>query len=158
MVNTNNLVAFNVDLWYNRYKLLAFSTINSYIQAKERGIYMERIKDFISAGGIVIVGLLIIAFFIYAIVSNIQLWLARVAATKNPTEENAWRVYQLLCRFAVGINNHPEDWGKFRDMFYEINCSDKVPSELKEKLKMRLIKKGLYIKNMRIIDNYKGGK
>ena len=31
-----------------------------------------------------------------------------------------------------------------------------VPTEIKQKLKDRLVKKGLYINNMRIIDNYKG--
>ena len=41
-------------------------------------------------------------------------------------------------------------------MFYHINKSSDVPSELKEKLKKRLVKKGLYIDNVRIIDNYKG--
>lgn len=40
-------------------------------------------------------------------------------------------------------------------MFYKINQSSDVPSELKQKLKDRLVKKGLYINNMRIIDNYK---
>ena len=42
-------------------------------------------------------------------------------------------------------------------MFYIINGSSQIPTELKEKIKKRLVKKGLYINNGKIIDNYKGG-
>lgn len=114
--------------------------------------------EFIEAYWGVMVGFLIAFLIVYLIITSIQLWIARVAATRNPTEANAWRVYKMLCRFGSGINNHPENWKQFRDMFYQINISNQVPSELKELIKQRLIKKGLYIHNMRIIDNYKGGK
>lgn len=89
---------------------------------------------------------------------NISIFFAKRDVKKNPTEENADRVYQLLkAPLGVAIKNHPDNWADYRDMFYIINGSSYVPTELKEKLKARLVKKGLYIKNMKIIDNCKGG-
>ncbi len=98
--------------------------------------------------------LLVLTLIIRFIITNVKLHFARKAVMKNPTAENAQKVYKLFCRLGVTINNHPKDWGKYRDMFYRINGSDQVPTELKEQLKKRLVKKGLYINNMRIIDNY----
>lgn len=103
-----------------------------------------------------IVGLLIIFLIVRGIIINIEMWITRLSISKKVTLSNAMRAYKLLNKkLGVGINNHPKNWAMYRDMFYKINnCSD-VPSELKEKIKQRLIKKGLYINNMRIIDNYK---
>ncbi len=106
-----------------------------------------------------LVGLVVLfclTFFIRLVITNIRLFFARKAAVKNPTQENAQTVYRLLSRLGVTINNHPKDWAKFRDMFYRINGSPLVTTELKEKLKQLLVKKGLFIQQMRIIDNYKG--
>ena len=102
----------------------------------------------------VIIGGLFVFIFVYSLISQIQLVIARNAAKRNPTEANAWRIYKILGRFGVGIQNHPKEWGKYRDMFYVVNGSPYVPTELKERLKARLTKKGLYINNMKIIDNY----
>lgn len=102
-------------------------------------------------------GLLLIWLFVRSIWINISMYFARKRATKNPTSDNAMKVYKLLkAKLGVTINNHPKDWGKFRDMFYQINRSSDVPSELKELIKKRLMKKGLYIDNVKVIDNYKG--
>ena len=107
--------------------------------------------------GYVLVGL-IICLIIRFIYINISMSFVRRAAMRHPTEENAWRVYKLLnAKLGVSINNHPKDWAKYRDMFYGLNNSAEIPSELKDKIKARLIKKGLYIHNMKIVDNYKGG-
>lgn len=100
---------------------------------------------------------LVMFWFIRLIVRSVKLYFAKETAAKYPTEQNAMRVYKLLCTFGMAINNHPKTWGQYRNMFYKINQSPDVPSELKQKLKDKLVKKGLYIDNMRIIDNYRGG-
>ena len=116
---------------------------------------IESYKDIIYA----VVAILLIWLFLRSIYLHISMFFARRAAVKNPTEENAWKVYQLLkAKLGITINNHPKDWAKFREMFYAINGSSDVPSELKQQIKNRLIKKGLYINNVRIIDNYKANK
>lgn len=100
---------------------------------------------------IVLVPLLIIR----SITLSILMLCARKRVSKNPTQKNAMRVYRLLrIPFGVTITNHPDEWAKYRDMFYIINGSSQVPSELKEKIKGHLVKKGLYIKNMKVINNY----
>ena len=105
----------------------------------------------------IVIGLLMIWLFFRFIYINISMIFARRQASKYPTEENAMEVYRLLnAKLGVSINNHPKEWAKFRDMFHHINRSSDVPSELKDRIKKRLIKKGLYIDNVRIIDNYKG--
>lgn len=103
-----------------------------------------------------IVFLLLLFLLIRTVILNIILMVKRSIATRSPTEKNAWSVYKTLCKFGVVIENHPKTWGKYRNMFYKINQSSSVPSELKQNLKKRLVKKGLYIDNMKIIDNYKG--
>ena len=103
-----------------------------------------------------IILLLLMIIFIRSLILAVVLNIRMKAAKRSPTQANAWRVYKTLCKFGIGIRNHPKVWGEYRDMFYKINQSPDVPSELKQKLKDRLIKKGLYINNTRIIDNYKG--
>ena len=103
-----------------------------------------------------VVAFVIILFIVRNIITTIEVFFARNAALRSPTYENAKKVYRLYSRWGYTINNHPRDWAKVREMFNAINHSELVPTELKEKLKKRLIKKGLYINNMRIIDNYKG--
>lgn len=76
-------------------------------------------------------------------------------ATQNPTHENALKVYAILSkRVRPKIKNHPDEWAKFRNMFYHVNGSPYVTTSLKHELKDQLIKAGLYINNVRIIDNY----
>lgn len=104
---------------------------------------------------IVLVIMIIVVRHIYL---NVSIMFAMRIVNKNPNEANAQRVFKLLnAKFGVKINNHPKDWGEYRDMFYKINGSSQIPTELKEKIKARLIKKGLYINNTKIINNYKGG-
>ncbi len=80
---------------------------------------------------------------------------ARVAAKSLPNYDNVMEVCKLMSPKSVTIVNRPEEWGKWRDMFYVVNGSNQVPTELKVKLKAILSSKGLYIGNMKIIDNYK---
>lgn len=102
--------------------------------------------------------LAVIVIVVRHIYLNVAIMFAMRKVNKNPNEENAQKVFDLLnAKLGVKINNHPKDWGEYRDMFYKINGSPEVPTELKEKLKTRLVKKGLYINNMKIIDNFKGG-
>ena len=110
----------------------------------------------IRACPMVIIMLPLMIFFIRSLILTAVLSIRMKAAKYSPTQENARRVYKTLCKFGVGIRNHPTVWGEYRDMFYKINQSPDVPTEIKQKLKDRLVKKGLYINNMRIIDNYKG--
>lgn len=116
----------------------------------------NEIIETIRACPMVIIMLPLMIFFIRTLILSVILYIRMKAAKHFPTQANAWRVYKTLCKFGIGIRNHPKVWGEYRDMFYKINQSPDVPSELKQKLKDRLIKKGLYINNMRIIDNYKG--
>lgn len=103
------------------------------------------------------IGVLIIVLIIRSVYYNILMYFTRKEIMRRVTEENAYRAYKLLnAKLGVSINNHPKDWAKYRDMFYKINGSADVPSEIKEKIKQRLVKKGLYIDNMKIVDNYKG--
>ena len=75
---------------------------------------------------------------------------------KNPTEENVLEVYRLMTRpVRPGIRNHPDEWAKYRNMFYRINGSPKVTTQLKRDMKDMLVKRGLHIQHMKIIDNYK---
>ncbi|MBQ3037864.1 MAG: hypothetical protein IJD30_01665 [Clostridia bacterium] len=112
----------------------------------------EKLEEIFYAVIAVVVIWLIIRF----VYINVSMFFARLTVNKAPTQENAMRVFRLLNkRLGVSINNHPKEWAKYRDMFYIINGSAEVPSELKERIKTRLIKKGLYINNMKIIDNYK---
>ena len=101
-----------------------------------------------------VVGFLLAFLVAFAIVTHIQLELLRRKTEKNPTEENARRMYRILCRPGVSIKNHPKDWAKYKNMFYRVNGSNQVPTPLKELIKKRLVRKGLLIDNMRIIDNY----
>ena len=113
----------------------------------------------VPSSGSIIIALLFIFFIARFFYINISMIFARKKVIKSPTQENAQNVFRLLnAKLGVSINNHPKDWAKFRDMFYYINNSPDIPSELKEKIKTRLIKKGLYINNMKIIDNFNGGK
>lgn len=102
--------------------------------------------------------ILLIAFLmIRSIVLTIEMWFVRKSIERRVTLANATNAYRILKKkLGVSMVNHPKTWAQYRNMFYKINQSDEVPSELKEKLKQRLIKRGLYINNMRIIDNYKG--
>lgn len=105
-----------------------------------------------------LVALAVIVIIVRHIYINVSMFFAKHKVNKNPTEANAERVFKLLnAKLGVAITNHPKYWGEYRDMFYKINGSSEVPTELKEKIKARLIKKGLYINNMKVIDNYKGG-
>ena len=104
-----------------------------------------------------IIFLLLLFLFVWQVILAIVLSIKIRVVKHSPTQENAWSFYKTLCKFGVAIKNHPKTWGKYRDAFYIINQSPDVPSELKQKIKERLMKKGLYINNMRIIDNYKGG-
>ena len=103
-----------------------------------------------------IILLLLMIFFIRSLILTAVLNIRMKTAKHSPTQANARRVYKTLCKFGVGIRNHPQVWGEYRDMFYKINQSPDVPTEIKQNLEDRLVKKGLYINNMRIIDNYKG--
>lgn len=115
----------------------------------------ENVKEILC----VVLAVVVVWLFIRYIYINISMFFARLTVNKAPTQENAMRVYKLLnARLGVSITNHPKVWAKYRDMFYTINGSAEIPSELKERIKGRLIKKGLYINNMRIIDNYKAEK
>lgn len=105
---------------------------------------------------LMIVFLLLFILFIRSLILSLMLYIRMKAAKHSPTQGNAWRVYKVLRKFGVAIRNHPNVWRNYRDMFYKINQSPDVPSELKQKIKERLVKKGLYIDNMRIVDNYKG--
>jgi hypothetical protein len=121
------------------------------------------INNFYVSGGIkmeeslqIIAAFLLIWLFARFMCINISMFFARKRVVKHPTEDNAMEVFKLLnAKLGVTINNHPKDWAKYRDMFYHINKSCEIPSELKDRIKKRLVKKGLYIDNIKIIDNYK---
>ena len=118
------------------------------------GFFMEYVRGIPAF----IIGALFVCIIVRFVYINVSMSIARSIVTTHPTEENAMRAYKLLsAKLGVSINNHPKDWAKYKDMFYKINGSSDIPTELKQKIKDRLIKKGLYIQNMRVIDNYKKG-
>ena len=117
---------------------------------------IEYLFEYLKGVPALMIGILIAILFVRFVYINASMSIARRIVIKYPTEENAMRVYKLLStKFGVAINNHPKDWAKYKYMFYKINGSPEIPSELKQKIKERLVKKGLYINNMRIKDNYK---
>ena len=121
---------------------------------------LERVtKDFSVSGAVkdsvfLIAVLIILAFILHLIISSIQLWIVKRAVRKNPDQNNVWKLYKILGRLGIGINNHPKSWGEYRNLFYKVNNSSAIPPEIKMKLKARLEKKGLFLNNTRIINNY----
>jgi len=85
--------------------------------------------------------LIIPCLFIFVLIPiwyhNSCVWFARRRVVKNPTEENARKVYKALSKFGVSIANYPDEWNKFRNMFYVINGSDKVPTKLSRRKVIR---------------------
>ena len=75
----------------------------------------------------------------------------------NPCEENALNYIELMKNkpmFTFAEDNHPSSWAVLREKWYIINRSDKVPTDMKTEILDILIKKGLYLNNAKIIDNY----
>ena len=98
----------------------------------------------------------LIALIIWSSVMKSKLSAAVNKATMFPTEENVIAILEILSkRVRPGIRNHPDEWKKLRNMFYNVNGSSNVTTPLKKDLKDCLVKCGLYIDNMKIIDNYK---
>lgn len=116
---------------------------------------LELISRYIKGSIAGVIGLVILFFIVYSIVMNIYVEIIRGITQKNPSAENAWRMYKTLKPFFVTITNHPSSWSKYRNMFNAVNHSEQVQSEVKESLKKVLMKKGLFIDNVRIINNYK---
>ena len=73
------------------------------------------------------------------------------AILDNPTEENVTEFMQRL----RGINNHPDNWAKYRGLWNVINRSDKVTTQTKEKFLAKLLKLGLHLNNTKVNDNYR---
>lgn len=75
-----------------------------------------------------------------------------------PSEENAVTYIELMKnRPAIRLSerNHPDDWAVLREKWQIINHSNKVPTNLKKEVLDILIGNGLYVRNSKIIDNYK---
>lgn len=132
--------------------------INNFV--KEEILSKEIIRDIPQArqvlnGGIgkYIIGAVIV-FVLYLWITNIQYSLRKHALKKKITLKNAMKFYKILCRFGVSIQNHPNVWNELRSIFYNVNKSSLIPTELKVKLKTRLEKKGLVVGRIDVIDNY----
>lgn len=72
------------------------------------------------------------------------------AVLNDPTEENVTVFLEKL----GGITNHPDTWSKYRGLWNVVNRSNKVTTPTKEKLLAKLMSRGLYLNNTRVIDNY----
>lgn len=78
------------------------------------------------------------------------------AVSKNPTEETVTACIEYFEKAWLGFNNHPDNWNRIRKVWYVVNGSSKVTTPTKEKFLEKLTKRGLYVNNVRIIDNYDG--
>lgn len=79
-------------------------------------------------------------------------------AAQNPNIETVSRFLEAWRRIVVSVNNHPENWKKIREAWYKINGSDKVPTDMKREVLEIFKKRGLYLSNEKIIDNYNKSK
>ena len=98
---------------------------------------------------------IVIFLVLYTWFINIVYYFIKRAVMKKITLNNVMKFYKILCFFGVSIQNHPKVWNELRTIFYNINKSELIPTELKKKLKVKLEKKGLVISRITIIDNYK---
>ena len=77
------------------------------------------------------------------------------AVMENPTEKTVTELMNYLNSTMLGYNNTPETWQSLRGLWNIVNRSDKVTTPTKEKFMATLLKKGLYLNNTKINDNYK---
>ena len=132
--------------------------INNFV--KEKILSQEIIRDIPQAKQVINGGIgkyivtLVIVFVVYLWITNIQYSLRKHALKKKITVKNAMKFYKILGRFGVSIQNHPNVWNELRSIFYNVNKSTLIPTELKVKLKARLETKGLVVGRINIIDNY----
>ena len=74
-----------------------------------------------------------------------------------PSEENAKEYIELHSNrpnFTLSPQNNPNSWAVLREKWQIINHSDKIPTHLKKEILDILMKKGLYLNNSKVIDNY----
>ena len=116
-----------------------FSAISSFFDGTKIGYYI---------GGI------ILGISVYCAILTIVLIFVKKAVAKHPTYENAQRFYAMLRKPLMSINNNPDDWNEYRNIFHRINNSSQVPTELKIKIKNKLQKKKLHLGRTQINDNY----
>lgn len=76
-------------------------------------------------------------------------------ATKTPNAETVSHLIEAWTRIKLSVHNHPDSWRSLRNSWYKINGSSKVPTHLKQQTINLFQKKGLFINNTKIIDNYK---
>jgi len=73
-----------------------------------------------------------VVFILYIWFSNIQYFFRKNAVAKKVTLRNTMKFYKILCRFGISIQNHPKVWNELRSIFYNINRSSQIPTELKK--------------------------
>ena len=91
---------------------------------------------------------------IWAIASSMEMTKTLKEAEKNPNKETVGNLIESWTRIILSVNNHPDTWKKLREGWYRINGSDKVPTPMKKEVLRIFKKKGLYLSNEKIIDNY----
>ena len=95
-----------------------------------------------------------IFLLIWSIACAMEMEKTMKAAALNPNEETVAALIEAWKRIILGVNNHPENWKKVRDAWFKINGSNKVPTPYKKEVLEIFKKRGLYLSNDKIIDNY----
>lgn len=92
---------------------------------------------------------------VWAIACSREMSKTLETATRVPNEQNVAEMVETWNRIKLAVNNHPNNWKNLRNSWYRINGSDMVPTYLKQQTIDIFQKKGLFINNPRIIDNYR---
>ena len=77
------------------------------------------------------------------------------AVEASPDEENVSALVEHLKKSILGFNNNPNNWNKIRGIWNKVNHSSRVKTSTKKELLELFIKRGLYLNNKNIIDNYR---
>lgn len=76
------------------------------------------------------------------------------AILDNPNEQNVTALLDCLSNSVLGFNNHPSTWQELRGLWNVVNRSAMVTTATKEKFLAVLMRKGLFMNDTRVIDNY----
>ena len=99
---------------------------------------------------LICIGLGPFGLILFAVIANMGATERFDAVLNDPTEENVTIFLEKL----GGITNHPDTWSKYRGLWNVVNRSNKVTTPTKEKLLAKLMSRGLYLNNTRVVDNY----
>ncbi len=92
--------------------------------------------------------------FVWVIACSMDMSKVMKRAEQNPNEETVQDLIDTCNRIKLAPTNHPQVWAKYRNLWYKINGSNRVPTYLKQQVIDKFTHYGLYA-NTKVIDNYK---